>query len=115
MKKILFVSIVFLMVGCITTNNLSSSYKLTRGMSKDDIISILGPPVKSDFYKDIDEWHYCSTGFSSDTYLALFFLNDTLIAKKSYDVYGMSGSCENFIKRGTYSEPDVVVEIRRGN
>ena len=99
--------------GCVA-QDLSVSYQLSSGMTKDEVVSILGPPIKSDFYKNIDEWHYCSTGLTTDSYLALFFLNDTLIAKKNYTVVGMDGSCQNFIKRGNYSEPDVVVELRRG-
>lgn len=86
-------------------------------MTKDEVVSILGPPVKSDFYKNVEEWHYCKTGIGSDQFLALFFHEGKLLTKRNYavtinDTRGVSGSCENFIKRGNYREPDEVKEIR---
>jgi len=86
-------------------------------MSKEEVVSILGQPIKSDFYKNVDEWFYCKTGIRGDQHLALFFYDGKLIAKKNYvvtaqDVYGAYGSCELFIKRGSYREPDEVREIR---
>lgn len=86
-------------------------------MSKEEVVSILGQPIKSDFYKNVDEWFYCKTGMGGDQHLALFFFDGKLIAKKNYvvtaqDVPGSFGSCEWFIKRGSYREPDEVREIR---
>jgi outer membrane protein assembly factor BamE (lipoprotein component of BamABCDE complex) len=111
--------------GCNTTKLLSrytqqpieQSNKLNNGMSKEEVISILGQPIKSDFYKNVDEWFYCKTGMGGDEHLALFFFDGKLIAKKNYvvtiqDVDGASGSCEWFIKRGSYREPDEVKQIR---
>ena len=86
-------------------------------MTKNEVEAIMGRPVKSDFYKNVEEWHYCSTGSSADEHLALFFYNGKLIAKKNYtvtlqDTRGISGSCEKFIKMENYREPDNVTEIR---
>lgn len=93
------------------------SYKLSPGMTKDQVESIMGPPIKSDFDKNVEEWFYCSTGFNSDQHLALFFHDDILVAKKNYnvslaDTRGIGGSCENFVKQGDYRVPDQVIEIR---
>ena len=86
-------------------------------MTKAEVESIMGPPIKSDFYKGVDEWHYCKTGMYADEFVSLFFHEGILIAKKNYtvtivDTEGVSGSCETFIKMGNYSEPDIVLEIR---
>ena len=86
-------------------------------MTKAEVEAIMGAPIKSDFYKNIDEWFYCKTDIGLDEQLALFFHEGKLIAKKNYtvtiaDAGGATGSCEKFIKMGNYQEPDVVVEIR---
>lgn len=103
-----------------THNPLQESYKLNNGMSKQEVLSIMGKPVKDDFYKNVDEWFYCNTGVGGDQHLAVYFYEGKLIAKKNYvvtvqDVNGQTGSCEWFIKRGNYREPDVVTEIRLKN
>ena len=86
-------------------------------MTKAEVEAMMGPPIKSDFYKNVDEWFYCKTGMGLDEQLALFFYDGKLIAKKNYtvtaaDARGAYGSCENFIKMGNYREPTVVAEIR---
>ncbi len=86
-------------------------------MTKQEVESIMGAPIKSDFSKGVEEWHYCRTGQMSDEFLALYFHEGELVAKKNYtvtaaDTHGVYGSCEKFIKRGSYQTPDVVVEIR---
>jgi len=121
----LIVVLTFILSSCSFTKLLSKytqqpieqSYKLNNGMSKEEVVSILGQPIKSDFYKNVDEWFYCKTGMGGDQHLALFFYDGKLIAKKNYfvtvqDVDGATGSCEWFIKRGSYREPDEVREIR---
>ena len=97
--------------------NLEISYRLSEGMTKAEVEAIMGAPIKSDFYKNVDEWFYCRTGSGLDEQLALFFYEGKLIAKKNYtvtwaDAGGATGSCEKFIKMGNYREPEVVVELR---
>ena len=97
--------------------DLSASYKLHEGMTKSEVEAIMGTPIKSEFYKNVEEWHYCKTGMSADEFLALFFYEGKLVATKNYtvtsvDISGAYGSCEKFIKRGNYIEPDNVTEIR---
>jgi outer membrane protein assembly factor BamE (lipoprotein component of BamABCDE complex) len=117
---IVLTSLILSFFSCGVQQNLSVSYKLHEGMTKQEAEAIMGAPIKSDFYKNVEEWHYCRTsqGITStvDEFLALFFYEGKLIAKKNYSVSlneaGGYGSCEKFIKRGNYSEPDIVVEIR---
>ena len=97
--------------------DLKVSYQLNEGMTKSEVESIMGVPIKTDFFKNIEEWFYCKTGTGSDEHLALFFHEAKLVAKKNYtvtmaDTRGISGSCEKFIKMGNYQVPDIVIEIR---
>jgi hypothetical protein len=114
---LIFMVMIFLNT-CGVRQNLSVSYRLSPGMTKSEVKAIMGPPVKSDFYKNVEEWHYCKTGMTSDEFLALFFHDGKLIAKLNYtvtlaDTRGATGSCSKFIKMGNYREPDRVIEIRR--
>jgi outer membrane protein assembly factor BamE (lipoprotein component of BamABCDE complex) len=115
----------FTMNSDVVSQKLSESYKLHEGMTKSEVEAIMGVPVKSDFYKSVDEWHYCKTGYGElegsnipiDEFIALFFYEGKLVATKNYtvsltDVDGATGSCEKFIKMGKYTEPDIVTEIR---
>ena len=117
MKRVLLLSVILTCCAPIIRQNLSVSYKLNEGMTKDQVLSIMGAPIKSDFYKNVDEWHYCSTGSRADEFMSLYFYEGKLIAKKNYtvtlvDTRGITGSCEKFIKMGNYQEPDNVTEIR---
>jgi hypothetical protein len=116
-NSILIGTLSLLMYSCGLQQNLTVSYKLSPGMTKAEVEQIMGPPAKSDFSKNVEEWHYCKTGTSSDEFLALFFYEGKLLEKINYtvtiaDARGATGSCEKFIKMGNYREPDRVIEIR---
>ena len=106
---------------CGVRQNLSTAAMLSPGMSKADAIKVMGSPVKTEFSRGVEEWHYCRTGMTVDQFLALFFHDGVLIESRNYtvtmgDAGGSTGSCENFIKMGNYREPDRVTEIRlKGN
>ena len=118
-KLILFLATMFI-VSCASLSEgskMSQSYLLSEGMTMPEVQEIMGVPCASELSKGVTEWHYCSTGFNADEYVAVFFENGLLIAIKNYtvtlvDVGGIGGHCSKFIKRGTYQEPDVVVAIR---
>ena len=118
MKNILTITILSIFItSCGLQQNLAVSYALSPGMTKVEVLQIMGPPAKSDFSRNVEEWHYCRTGTSSDEFLALFFYEDELLEKVNYtvtlaDTRGATGSCERFIKMGNYREPDKVLEIR---
>ncbi len=114
---VLLLMITLCLTACGVQQNLSVSHKLSPGMTKSEVEAIMGTPVKSDFYKSVEEWHYCKTGMSADEFLALFFYEGKLIEKLNYtvtitDTGGAFGSCSKFIKMGNYREPDKIVEIR---
>jgi len=117
MKNVFSLLILLSLMSCGVQQNLTVSYRLNDGMSKAEVEAIMGPPIKSDFFKNVEEWFFCKTGQMYDEHLALFFYDGKLITKKNYivtvvDTRGIPGSCEKFIKKGNYSVPDLVVEIR---
>jgi outer membrane protein assembly factor BamE (lipoprotein component of BamABCDE complex) len=117
MKYLTTALLILLLTACGVHQKLSVSYKLSPGMTKSEVETIMGPPVKSDFKQNVEEWHYCKTGMSTDEFLALFFYEGKLVEKLNYsvtiaDTRGAYGSCEKFIKIGNYREPDKVIELR---
>lgn len=118
MRKCFFIILPFIFASCVSTSALKQSFRLSEGMTMDEVVQIMGTPCASELTKGVTEWHYCSTGFTTDEFVAVFFKDGRLIAVKNYTVTqndvgsGVGGSCRKFIKRGTYREPDVVIAIR---
>lgn len=118
MRKILFIIIPFIFAACVSTSALNQSFRLSECMTMDEVVQIMGTPCASELTKGVTEWHYCSTGITTDEFVAVFFKDGCLIAVKNYTVTqndvgpGVGGNCRKFIKRGTCREPDVVMAIR---
>lgn len=117
MKKLFILILTLLFVACGSTSPLSQSFRLYEGMTMDQVIEIMGTPCASELSQGVTEWHYCSTGYMADEFVAIFFQDGKIIAVKNYtvtqtDVGDVGGPCKLFIKRGTYREPDVVVSVR---
>ena len=111
-KLILILMFGSLFMGCFmfTQSKLSKSGQLSSGMTTGEVLKIMGDPVISEIDRNIDEWHYCKTGFK-DKFLALFFVDNQIIAKKQYNTDEGLGSCEKFVKMGTYEVPFEVQNI----
>ena len=102
-----------LFMGCsaiYTTQNLSKSSKVQAGMSTDEVLKIMGEPVISELDRNVEEWHYCNTG-SRDRFLAIFFVDNKLVAKKYYLGKSEEGDCSLFVKTGDYKVPPEVQAI----
>ena len=115
----LAVSLLLTVLACGARQNINRASGIRPGMSPEDVTRVMGAdPVRSEFSDGILEWHYCRTGFGEvDQFVAFFFVNDSVIESRNYsvtlrDTGGAIGSCVNFIKMGTYEEPDRVTEIR---
>ena len=89
--------------------DLTKGYQLTKGIEKEQVVQIIGHPLKTEFNNFYETWHYCNTSLQSDEYLALYFVNNILAQKQFYNVKGVYGSCANNFKRGNYKEPDRIL------
>jgi len=113
MKLILLLMIGSVFVGCslmYTTQNLSNSSKVTAGMLNEDVMEIMGKPVITELYNNVEEWHYCTTGVR-DQFLVIFFVENRVIAKKYYLGKDDYGDCSIFVKTGDYKIPPEVQEL----
>ena len=115
MKKMLLLTLLCLIYACYTHQNLSTSGKVRSGMTPNEVLKIMGEPIVSELDKNVETWHYCNTADglfnNDDTYLALFFVDNQIIAKKQYNADEGLGSCEKFVKMGTYEVPFEVQNI----
>ena len=123
MKKLLILLIIITLNSCGTkrlnmeAQALKNNFLVSEGMSKQQVIDIMGNPVASEFNKGVEEFHYCATGRSgADQFVSFYFQDGKVVSKTSYSVTlaeaGATGHCSKFIKRGTYRTPDNVIEIR---
>ena len=117
MKKLIFILIVSsLFMGCspakqmFTSQNLSMSSKIQRGMTTDEVRDIMGEPIISELDRNVEEWHYCKTGMR-DKYLAIFFVDNKVSAKTFYTQDVGYGDCSLFVKTGDYKVPPEVQAI----
>ena len=122
MKKLILILMVgSLFMGCavvkipFVSQDISLAGKIRAGMTTDEVIKIMGEPIISELENNVEEWHYCRTGallkMTKDTFVALYFLENKLIAKEYYVANEGYGSCENFIKTGAYKVPPNVQTI----
>ncbi len=122
MKKVIAAIIsVSAVMGCARNNvqqQLQNALLISPGMTKQEVLEVMGgQPVKSEFSGAVEEWHYCKTGYGSDEFIAVFFSEGITVAMRPYtvtlkDAKGATGSCEKFIKMGSYREPSEVKELR---
>ena len=123
MKVLLIIFFIPFLLSCSNSlvktesSKLANSIRVSPGMSKTEVMNIMGGPNASEFDRNVEEWHYCATGYGSDKFVAFFFHNGNVVSKVSYTVTAndtgmVFGHCSNFIKRGTFVMPSKVIEIR---
>ena len=132
MKKLILILIIgSLFMGCagvkipFVSQDISLAGKIRAGMTTDEVIKIMGEPIISELENNVEEWHYWRTGellkMTKDTFVALYFLENKLIAKQYYSISiggggAGFGSCEKFIKKGDYKvPPEVQVILDKNN
>jgi outer membrane protein assembly factor BamE (lipoprotein component of BamABCDE complex) len=104
-----------------TKQDLTKGVQVSRGMTTDDVLRLLGSPVAKDIEKAGEEWHYCRTGTNVDEYLALSFEAGKVVRMNNYTVSWLDwvfaythtptkelvevngfGDCKLGLRRGTY-------------
>ncbi len=106
-----------------TQQNIDKAFDVKSGMSYDEVLNIIGIPVKKEILGPNEEWHYCRTGEEVDEYIAVNFSDGKVSELKQYTVsyldiifhYTSSpseglikassmGDCKLTIKWGTYEK-----------
>ncbi|MDB2556688.1 hypothetical protein N9X77_01825 [Luminiphilus sp.] len=100
----------------LTRQNLDNAKSIFAGATREQVLRIMRdePVFRVDDKEPISEWHYCSTGQSSDRFLVFYFEGNRLIATKRYSLEEAAfGPCEINVQKGGYSNVPEAVEKRR--
>lgn len=97
--------------------DLSKTMTVRAGDNQETVLKKLGNPVADELADGITTLHYCTTGYGSDRFVAIYLKDNFVIAKKNYtvtidDTNGVTGPCFNFVKRGSYIEPETIIQLR---
>jgi hypothetical protein len=75
-KVLLILSTLLAMSGCVITprtrQHLEMMSSISYGMTKDQVLGIMGSPAKSEFSGNDEAWSYCRTEFNWTSLLMLF-------------------------------------------
>ncbi len=83
----------------------AKSARINPGQSKEDIMAILGPPGNRQFNMQQEAWQYCSTGFSADYFLVVWFNQGIVTGMKTYSIYDQFGHCSSFYREVNWVTP----------
>ncbi len=93
----LLVLLSVVLAGCSTTGSVSNlqgkSMEIRPGVTKDEVVEILGMPGDRSFRGAAEAWQYCSTGFSQDKYITVWFLEDVVEGLTTYTRTDAFGTC----------------------
>lgn len=109
MKRIILVFLITLFLFSCGAN-LKNAYKLAPGMTKNEVIAILGMPAVNDFDRNVEEWHYCNY---MGNFIALYFVDGKLIAKTSYSVSELRS--QKFARKCRLCKKQSGISVRRKN
>ena len=114
MNRILILFTLFILFGCAATNPLTSnSMKIERGFTKEQVVSILDMPLDKQFHGKDEAWQYCSTGFSTDSFLIVWFYDERVTGMQTYKNNVGVGMCTSFFKTIRWEDaPDRSIEFR---
>ena len=97
MRYLLLVIVGLVAVGCTTTGSVSKvrekALQVSPGDPKGKVIEVLGTPGDRSFLGSSEAWQYCSTGWSSDTYVTVWFTNGKVTGLTSKNASIVDGFC----------------------
>jgi hypothetical protein len=114
MKHIfLALSVAGCLSACATQPLTKKTLLIEPGMSKDDVLSVMGSPGNRQFKGNKEAWQYCQTGWSADEYILIWLVDGTVAQTQTYANTEHGGLCTSFFRTVDWEEaPDAVVEIR---
>ena len=114
LRKIILLSVVLLSVsGCGSLEK--KSVLLNLGDSKEQVISVMGPPDDRQLKGVNEAWQYCQTGagFGYHDYRMIWFYQGKVTGINSYKSSRPASSCVTDIKAIRWEDaPNTTIEIR---
>lgn len=69
-----------------TQQDLDKAADIKAGMKADDLLKLMGAPIKKEFINGKEEWHYCRTGEAVDEYVAIRLDEGSVTELEQYTV-----------------------------
>jgi hypothetical protein len=116
MKLFFSCCVVFLLTlsACGSSQLMTESLKISQGQTKDEVLSLLGPPGNRQFQGKDEAWQWCSTGMSTDDFLVVWFYDGYVTGITTYKNSIGFGSCDQFYRTVRWEDaPDRTIEIRK--
>jgi len=112
MKNIILLLMLVIGISSCGTALQKKSLQVEPGMTKDDVVKIMGYPGNKQFKGVSEAWQYCSTGIGSDRYYVVWFTNSSVTGMTTYSGYE-SGMCDKFYRTVNWEDrPNKTIEIR---
>ncbi len=113
LEVVLFLITWIFYISCGTTQGLSRKQNLlSPGQTREEVTKILGVPGNKQFEGKNEAWQYCQTGFSSDSFVIVWFFDGKVTGMNTYNNSG-TGSCTKFFRTINWQNaPDRIIEFR---
>ena len=98
------------LTGCVTLGSSNSTQQpvqkiayLSSGMTKQDVLRVMGAPARTEFAGSREAWHFCRTGESADEFAVVMIADGKVTAARNYtvtlaDTGGATGDCSKFVR-----------------
>jgi len=101
--RILCLVCFFVLAGCSTKGMVSNvrdkALLISFGDSKEKVIEVLGTPGDRSFSADQEAWQYCSTGWTQDSYLTVWFASGYVTGVTTQSASLADGFCSGAFPR----------------
>lgn len=84
MIRSLAIATIFLITACATNGVIQKSMDIQPGMSRADVVNVLGAPQNRSFKENAEALQYCTTGAMSDQYVNVWLVDGEVIALTNY-------------------------------
>ena len=99
--------------GCAGTDLRTQTASLNPGQSKEQVLSVLGPPGNRSFSGNAEAWQYCRTGIQVDTYTTVWFLDGKVHRVTSQEAALAAGMCTVSYPTIDWGQMDTRITVRR--
>lgn len=102
MKASLLIICLLFITACATQFKQSSVKKLNPGMTKEEVIKIMGEPGDRQFSGNKEVLQWCNTGMSGDAYIMAHFRDGKLGTVQRYS-QTLEGNCTDFFNQVNFN------------
>lgn len=113
MRKLAWLALSVLLVGC-ANSLVKQSAGIDRGMTKAQVIQVMGAPANKQFKDANEAWQYCELGAMAGDFLIVWFYDGVVTGLTQWTDSSPAFDCTTRLRTVRWEEaPDHTVEIRQ--